>query len=92
MAPFQGLLSAPGPYKGSFDEKFEAKGLCYLIQMRLMGVKVELCSLIFGFSCPEQNDQLKRLRAEVRREGAMKGGAMEGGGHGGRRPWRIPRA
>lgn len=84
MAPFQGLLSAPGPYKGSFDEKFEAKGLCHLIQMRLMGVKVELCSPIFGFSCPEQNDWLKRLRAEVRREGAVEGeGAMEGGGHGG---------
>lgn len=25
VAVFQGLLSAPGPYKGSFDEKFEGK-------------------------------------------------------------------
>lgn len=45
-------LSVPGPYKGPFDEKFEATGLCHLIQMRLMGVKVELYSPIFGVSSP----------------------------------------
>lgn len=48
VAVFQAQLSAPGPYKGSFEEKFEAKRLCHLLQVRLTGVKSVALFSYFG--------------------------------------------